>query len=227
MHFLLVGATGEAGLNVVVELLLQGHTAVALVPPSAYTKLVFFHRRLTIVVGSPLSKSDIENALHAAPSLTPSAAIITLNVVRPFATRISLPRFLADSCANVCDVLQAAGISRVVVKSVAGVGDSFAQLPQEIKASMLLPSAKYLLEDYGLVDEEIRRTKMDWTLVRAVRVQYHDSMPPNQKLDVQTLGSNGEGMGLADCVSVVNLARFMVKVAAEGLFVREAVVVRD
>ncbi|OAL34087.1 hypothetical protein AYO20_06542 [Fonsecaea nubica] len=235
MHFLLLGATGRTGQHVVSELLSQGHTAVALVRPSASTNLTA-RPGLTIAVGSPLSKADVENALHAAPSLTPSAAIITLNTVRksdsPFAPQLSPPRFLADSCANVCDVLQAAGISRVVVMSTAGVGDSWAQLPWLTKAFMRWTNVKYALEDHGLVDEEIRRTEMDWTLVRAVRLQFDDPLPPTQKLidtarDVQTLGNRGVGMSMADSVRVANVARFLVKVTVEGLFVRQAVVVRD
>ena len=53
---------------------------------------------------------------------------MTLNTVRksdsPFAAQVSHLRFLADSCANLCDVLEHAGIHRVVVMSTAGVGNS-------------------------------------------------------------------------------------------------------
>ncbi len=95
---------------------------------------------LTIVTGSPLSKSDIRSALLAAPHLSPSAAIITLNTVRksdsPFAAQISPPRFLADSCANACDVLEHAGVRRVIVMSTAGAGDSWGSLPWMSKAFM-------------------------------------------------------------------------------------------
>lgn len=98
MHFLLLGATGRTGKHVVSELLSQGHTAVALVRTAGSLTPSF---GFTVVTGSPLSKSDIETALSAAPSLTPAAAIFTLNTVRksdsPFAPQLSPPRFLADS----------------------------------------------------------------------------------------------------------------------------------
>jgi nucleoside-diphosphate-sugar epimerase len=125
MHFLLLGATGRTGQHVVSDLLAQGHTAVALVRTSGSLTP---RPGLTILVGSPLSKSDIKSALFAAPSLAPSAAIITLNAVRksdsPFAPQISPPRFLADSCANTCEVLEHAGIYCIVVMSTVGAGDS-------------------------------------------------------------------------------------------------------
>ena len=135
MHFLLLGATGRTGQHVVSELLSQGHTAVALVRTSGN---LLPRPGLTVVTGSPLSKPDIKGALTAAPGLTPSAAIVTLNAVRksdsPFAPQVSPPRFLADSCANVCEALEHADIRRIVVMSTAGVGDSWANLPWLSKA---------------------------------------------------------------------------------------------
>lgn len=233
MHFLLLGASGRTGQHVVSELLSQGHTAVALVRTSSNLGP---RPGLTIVTGSPLSKPDIQRALSAAPSQTPSAAIITLNTVRksdsPFAAQVSPPRFLADSCANVCEVLEHAGIHRIVVMSTAGVGDSWANLPWLSKAFMGLSNIKYALDDHGIVDEEMRlRTKMDWTLVRAVRLEFDDpkqkQRPAAKKTEVQTLGSSGEGLCMTDSVSVSSAAKFLVKVAVEGLFVKSAVVVRD
>ncbi|KAL6408077.1 hypothetical protein AUP68_08450 [Ilyonectria robusta] len=228
MHFLLLGATGRTGQHVVSELLSQGHTAVALVRTSGSLAP---RLGLTVVTGSPLSKSDIKSALSAAPSLTPSAAIMTLNTVRksdsPFAPQVSPPRFLADSCANICEALEQVGISRIVVMSTAGVGDSWANLPWLSKAFMGWANIKYALEDHGLVDKEVRLTKMDWTLVRAVRLQFDDpkQKPTETKADVQALGSKGDGMRMTDSVSVSSVARFLVKVAVEGLFIKSAVVV--
>ncbi|KAH7410787.1 NAD-dependent epimerase/dehydratase [Cadophora sp. MPI-SDFR-AT-0126] len=227
MHFLLLGATGRTGQHVVSELLSQGHTAVALVRPSAS---ITPRPGLTIVTGSPLSKPDLRSALLATPSMSPSAAIITLNTVRksdsPFAAQISPPRFLADSCANVCGALAEVGCRRIVVMSTAGVGDSWGKLPLLSKAFMGLTNIKHALEDHGLVDKEIRLTNMDWSLVRAVRLQFDDGKSTGVK-DVRLLGSNGDGMSMSDSVSVASVARFLVKVAVEGLFIKSAVVVTN
>ncbi|EED18073.1 conserved hypothetical protein [Talaromyces stipitatus ATCC 10500] len=220
MHFLLLGASGRTGQHVVSELLSQGYTAVALVRTSSSLTP---RPGLTIVTGSPLSKSDIRNALFAVPSLSPSAAIITLNTV----PQVSPPRFLADSCANVCEVLEHAGIRRIVVMSTAGVGDSWDNLPWLSKAFLSWTNVKYALEDHSLVDREIRLTKMDWTLVRAVRLQFDDQKLDATKREVKMLGSNGVGMSLSDSVSVTSVASFLVKVAVEGLLVKSAVVITN
>lgn len=225
MHFLLLGASGRTGQHVVSELLSQGHTAVALVRTSSNLTP---RAGLTVVTGSPLSQSDIRSALSAAPNLSPSVAIFTLNTVRasdsPFAAQVSPPRFLADSCANACEVLHQAGIRRIVVMSTAGVGDSWATLPWLSKAFMGWTNIKYALEDHGILDKEIRLTNMDWTLVRPVRLEFG-----NQKktVDVKILGSSGKGMGMTDSVGVADVARFLVKVAVDGLFIQSAVVVTN
>lgn len=228
MHFLLLGASGRTGQCVVSELLSQGHTAVALVRTSSSLKA---RTGLTIVTGSPLSKSDIQKALSAEPTLTPSAAIMTLNTVRksdnPFSAQVSPPRFLADSCANACEVLNQAGIHRIVIMSTAGVGDSWNNLPWLSKAFMGWTNVKYALEDHGILDKEIRQTNMNWTLVRAVRLEFDDQKPGSVKKEVRTLGSEGKGMTMTDSVNVTDVAEFLVKVAVEGLHIRGAVVVTD
>ncbi|SPJ76317.1 uncharacterized protein FTOL_06048 [Fusarium torulosum] len=224
MHFFLLGATGRTGKQVVSELLSHNHTAIALVRNSAN---ITPQPGLTIVTGSPLSKDDIRSALKATPGQSPTAAIMTLNAVRksesPFAAPLSPPRFLADSCANACEVLKEAGIHHFVVMSTAGVGDSWAKLPLLSRAFMGLTNVKYALEDHGLLDEEIRQTSLDWTLVRAVRLEFDNG----NKKDMEMLGSAGVGMTMSDRASVGSVAKFLVKVAVQGLFVKEAVVVRD
>jgi uncharacterized protein YbjT (DUF2867 family) len=230
MHFLLLGASGRTGQHVVSELLLQGHTVVALVRNAGS---LVSRPGLTIVTGSPLFKSDIQGAISSVPASTPSAAIVTLNTVRksdsPLASQLSPPRFLADSCANACDVLEKAGIRRIVVMSTAGVGDSWNNLPWLSKAFMGWTNIKYALEDHSLVDKEIRRSEMEWTLVRASRLEYDNPKASTKQAEaeLQILRSDGEGMRMTDSVSVSTVAKFLVEVAVHGLYVREAVVIRE
>jgi len=126
--------------------------------------------------------------------------------------------------------MEEAGIHRIVVMSTAGVGDSWATLPWVSKAFMGWTNIKYALEDHSILDKEIRLTKMEYTLVRPCRLEYDD---PKQKKsadtqkDVHTLGSNGAGLRMTDSTTVQSAARFLVKVAVEGLYIKGAVVIRD
>jgi putative NADH-flavin reductase len=230
MHFLLLGATGRTGQYVVSELLAQGHTAVALIRPSSRLTP---RPGLTIVTGSPLEKSDIQKTITAAPNLKPEAAIYTLNSGRKndgiFAPQLNPPRFLADTCAAACEVLEQANIRRIVVMSSVGVGDSWNNLPWLNKGFMALTNVKFALADHNDVDKEIRTTKMDWTLVRAPRLNYDvdTNTSVDVKKEVQTLDSKGTGMKLSDVVGIDNAARFLIKCAVEKLYIKEAVVIRE
>lgn len=231
MHFLLLGATGRTGRYVLSQLLSQGHTAVALVRNPASLSA---QPGLTVVTGSPLSRDDIKAAVTTSSTQTISGAIVTLNTVRktesPFAAPLGPPRLLADSSANVCAVLTEVGVKRIVIMSTAGVGDSWQNLPMLSRAFMGWTNVKYALEDHALVDEEVRGTDMDWTLVRGTRLVF-DETEGNEggsgQAEVETLGSAGVGMSMKDRLSVANAARFLVKVAVEGKFVKEAVVIRN
>lgn len=227
MHFLLLGATGRTGKHVVAHALAQGHTAVALVRPTSSGTLPS-QPGLTVVSGSPLVKDDIIKAMHAT-NLPVDAAIITLNTVRksdsPFAAHISPPRFLADSCTNACAVLQDARVRRVVVMSSCGVGDSWGQMPWLSRMFMGWTNVKYALADHNLVDEEIRQTKMDWTLVRPVKLDYGEVKGEKGKLE--ELGEKGVGGRVSDTANAGVVAKFLIDVAVDGRFVKQAVVVRD
>jgi len=220
MHFLLLGATGRTGKHVLSELLSQNHTATALVRTNTLTP----HPSLITIIGSPLSKDDIRKAIATKH---PTAAIFTLNTPRksdsPFAAQVGTPRFLTDSCANLCEVLSRAGVTRIVVMSTAGVGDSWGNLPLLSRAFMGLTNIKYALEDHILLDKEIRKTGMEWSLVRPVRLEHEDESVK----DVETLGRNGVGMSMSESITPASAAKFLVKVAVEGLYVKEEVVIRN
>ncbi|KAH7014608.1 uncharacterized protein B0I36DRAFT_255572 [Microdochium trichocladiopsis] len=226
MHFLLLGATGRTGKLVVSEALSQGHTAVALVRNAA---ALSSKQGLTVVQGSPLVKDDISKCLVAAPGgARVDAAIITLNTVRasdsPFAAPLSPPRLLADSCANACAVLQEAGISRIVIMSTAGAGDSWQGLPWLSRAFMGWTNIKYALADHNLVEEKVRRTGMDWTLVRPVKLDYEAEKDSGS---LEELGQVGKGVRVSDTANTARVARFLIETAVQGRFIKSAVVIRD
>ena len=89
---------------------------------------------------------------------------------------------------------------------------------------MSCTNIKYALEDHNLLDEEIRKTNMDWTLVRAVRLDFGEQ---RVRKEVEVLDGKGVGMGVSDSVDVASVARFLVRVAVEGSYGRSAVVVRS
>ncbi|KAL1893485.1 hypothetical protein Sste5346_006313 [Sporothrix stenoceras] len=224
MHFLLLGATGRTGQLVVTELLTQGHTAVALVrnpdklPP---------RKGLTVVKGSSLAKADIEMTITAT-STPVDGCIFTLGTLResesPFAKQVTPPRFLADSAGVASEVLLAHNVSRLVIMSTAGTGDSWPGLPLVFRAYMGWTNLKYVLADHNLMDVDVRATKTAWTLVRPIRLEFDTK----KVTELDVLDSRGSGrLKMSDCAHIRAVARFLVKVAVEGIYIRETVVVRD
>lgn len=95
-----------------------------------------------------------------------------------------------------------------------------------LKAFMVWTNIRFALRDHNLLDEEIRKTQLDWTLVRASRLDYYDAKEQNAG-GVRTLNAQGAGTGISDSCSVSGAARFPVKVAVDRSYVKEAVVIRD
>lgn len=97
------------------------------------------------------------------------------------------------------------------------------------KQSIATLNVKYALEDHKIVDKEVRLINMDWTLIRAVRLQFDDQNSPSKhrNLEIKALNSKGDGMGLTDSVTTSSVARLLVMVAVEGLYIQSAVVVRN
>ncbi|CAK7203826.1 hypothetical protein SEUCBS139899_006574 [Sporothrix eucalyptigena] len=214
MHFLLLGATGRTGQLVVTELLTEGHTAVALVrnPDRLPAR-----KGLTVVKGSPLVKADMEKAITATPTPV-DACIFTLGTLResesPFAKQVTPPRFLADAASVASEALLAHNASRLVIMSTAGVGDSWPGLPWVFRAYMGWTNIKHVLADHNLVDAEVRTTKTAWTLVRPIRLEFDTK----KVTEMDVLNSRGSGrLKMSDCAHITGVARFLVKVAVEGI----------
>ena len=223
MHFLVIGASGRTGKLVVNEALSRGHILTALVRdlPSLGVQ-----EGLIIVEGSPLHTADVEKAFMACSPAVPDAAIVTLNSVReadsPFAKHISPPRLMADASNVVVAVLSNHGVKRIVTMSTLGVGDSWARLPTLTKAFMHYTNIKPTLDDHNLVDQEMKKSEMEYTLVRPTRLAYDDVVKP-----MKTCGSDGKGLGLTASTTTGTAARFLVEVAESGDYKGEAIAISN
>ncbi|KAL6410043.1 NmrA-like protein [Ilyonectria robusta] len=211
MRILLVGANGRTGRLVLSEAINRGHTITALVRnPSSLEALP----GLTIVKGSPLDPSSIEDAFKATDTTDqPSAVIVTLNSARasdnPFAKSISPPRLLAESVTNVVAAMENHGVSKLVYTSAFGVGTSAKNMPLLMRLLVRYSNLGVAYEDHEEVDELVKKSSLKWTLVRPV------VMTEKEKKDVNILEDDGRGAGLSANISRASVAAFLVE-AAEG-----------
>lgn len=211
MRMLLVGANGRTGLLVVNEAISRGHTVTALVRnPSSLEP----QPGLTIAKGSPLDASSIEAAFKATDNTDqPSAVIVTLNAARasdnPFAKSISPPRLLAESVTNILATMENYGVHKFVYTSAFGVGSSAQNLPLLMRLLIRYSNLGLAYKDHEEVDEIVKKSKSDWTLVRPV------VMTEKEKQNVKCLEDDGKGAGMSASISRASVAAFLVD-AAEG-----------
>ncbi|KAF7554235.1 hypothetical protein G7Z17_g3058 [Cylindrodendrum hubeiense] len=211
MRLLLVGANGRTGRLVLSEAISRGHTVTALVRnPSSLEP----QSGLTIVKGSPLDPSAIEDAFKATETTDqPSAVIVTLNAPRasdsPFAKNISPPRLLAESVTNILAAMKSHGVSKFVYTSALGVGSSAYNLPFLMRMLVRYSNLGLTYKDHEEVDEIVKASNLDWTLVRPTL------MKETEKQDVKTFENDGDGIGMLATISRASVAAFLVE-AAEG-----------
>ena len=213
-HFFLLGGSGRTGGHIIDYALSKGHTLTALVrDPDKVTPRV----GLTVVQGTPTSRSDVNGAIGGA-----DAVIVALNSTRrsdaPWAKPVSPPRLMADSVANSTAAMAARGIRRIVVLSASGVGDSLSRQPLPLRWMFTHTNLKYTYADHNLVDREIRDTDTDWTLVRPVAF---NKKPEAGRIAVTDI----HGPKPSFSISRAAVAQFAVDVIDKGAHIHEAPII--
>jgi len=153
----------------------------------------------------------------------PDVVITTLNAPRasdsPFAKPIAPPRFMADAIANICEVMKANGVTKIIIMSAFGVGDSFQNLNFLMKPIISYTNMAKQFNDHNLVDSEIRKSGLDWTLVRPAMLNGEEALP------VKIMESDGKGAGFMPSVSRESVAVFMVQAAETSEWINKSPVI--
>ena len=164
--------------------------------------------------GTPLSKSDIVNAVEATPDDLPKSVIVTLNSGRtsdnPFAKPTAPQRFMADSNANAVAAMKEYGIRKIVVMQALGVGTSFPNLLFAMRWVVRHSNMAVSFEDHEFVDQEIRQTGVDYVLVRPARLTEGEAKP------VKMYGDNGDLIGGFAAITKKSVAVFLVDAAEKS-----------
>ena len=213
-HFFLLGGSGRTGGHIIDYALRKGHTLTALVrDPDKVTPRV----GLTVVQGTPTSRSDVNGAIGGA-----DAVIVALNSTRrsdtPWAKPVSPPRLMADSVASATAAMATRGIRRIVVVSAFGVGDSLSTVALPLRWMFTRTNLKYTYADHNLVDKEIRDTDTDWTLLRPAA---YNKKPEAGKIAVTDI----HGPKPSFSISRAAVAQFAVDVVDKGAYIHEAPII--
>lgn len=161
-HILVLGGSGRTGRLVIEEALRRGHAVTSLVrDPSA----VVPGDRLTVVEGSPLRPDDVDLAMRGT-----HAVIVALSNVGssdwPWARQVSPPDLLSEAVRTVTDAMRSRGLKRVVLLSALGTGDSVTSVPFLLRWTTGFLRLGTVYADHERADDELRRSGLDWTIVR-------------------------------------------------------------
>ena len=209
LHLLILGATGATGRLAVTEALRLGHHVTALARRPA--RLGVTHARLTTVA------CDVTADSHGlAVALRGQDAVLSI-LGRGLGLRSG--RLIERSVAALLPAMAQYGPSRLVFVSAFGVGDSLAEAPMLLRLAFRTVLAG-IYRDKAIGEEAIRRSALDWTIVRLAHLT---DTPATGLYEV------GDRLPLAGVrhISRADVAAFLVKCVADAAFSRRTVAVRS
>ncbi len=123
---LVLGGTGQTGRCLVRQALDRGMGVHAVVRDAR--RLPIVSDRLTVVTGTPVDDAAVRAAMTGCHAVL-SALGVSRTSAWPWAATTSPPDFMASSIATTVGVMKDLGLTRIVVVSAGGVGDSAGDMP--------------------------------------------------------------------------------------------------
>lgn len=152
MKIVIFGATGTVGRHIVDRALLEGHEVTAFARKAA--SVVLDHPRLTVIEGDVMLEGDVLCAVAGQ-----DAVIVALGAGRNGAIR-------SVGTQHVVDAMKRQGVSRLIVQSTLGAGDSRPALNFFWKRIMFGLLLRPAYADHQRQEEIVAASGLDWTLVR-------------------------------------------------------------
>lgn len=163
MRVLVVGASRGTGAELVRELADRGHLVTAFARhPGADDG------RATVVTGDAMDADAVAKAVSGQ-----DAVVVTLGITgNPFRVRLTrragTPLTIRSAgTANVIAAMQAQGVSRLVVQTTYGIGETYGDLPLALKAFFTL-AIRPQVDDHAVQEAAVRSSGLAWTIVRPV-----------------------------------------------------------
>ena len=209
MKLAILGATGSTGKLLVQQALGAGHHVVAFARTPS--KLGIEHEHLDMVQG------DVQDAEQVANAIAGTEAV--LSVLGPTSNEPAYE--VSRGMVNILAAMEKHGVRRLIQTVGAGVGDSRDEpglFDRMIKVLLKLAS-RHVFEDMVRVNDIIRASDLDWTLVR---VPMLTDEPPAGDVKVGYLGK-----GVGSRISRADIAAFMLKQADSDTYLRQAPVISN
>lgn len=157
MKITIFGATGKTGINVVEKALESGHTVRAFVRTPS--KLGDLKDKVTIIQGSINDSEEIKDAIDGSDCVV---SVLGHGKGTP-------ANMQTDAIKNIITAMNTSGVKRLIALTGAGVyaqGDKPTFLNNTVSAILKLV-AKSVFEDGLNYTEEITKSDLNWTVLRA------------------------------------------------------------
>ncbi len=157
---LVVGASRGIGLETVKRALDAGHVVRAMARSARRIRVR--HANLETFAGDVLDRSSVDRALEGV-----DAVVQTLGISMGPQTMLRPVRFFSDATRTLVAAMQAARVRRLIAVTGFGAGDSRARGGCLYNAAFQLVLGR-AYEDKDVQEQIIRRSGLDWVIVRPV-----------------------------------------------------------
>lgn len=156
-----IGATGGTGCAIVESALAAGHEVVAVARRPEAVKIQ--NARLNIRRGDVLEPDTLQQAIYGADAVV--SAIGTGRAKEP-------TRFYSEAVENIIAAMRRENVRRLICVGASGYVDEprhpvWMRLMQKI---LVQPLLRYSYEDMMRMEEIVKKSELDWTIVRPPRL---------------------------------------------------------
>lgn len=163
-------------------------------------------KNLTILQGDALDKSAVASALIGQDAVVQCLGVGGFGDGKP-------TLLVSQATQNIIQAMQDQHIQRLVCMSNTGVGGGYT--PWIMKAlifPLFLRKLRPIMEDKERMEKLIKKTSLDWTIVRFPNITQHTSKGTLRVSD------NGKGIGFS--ITVEDSADFLLSLLTERLHIR-------
>ena len=169
MKILVLGATGRTG-KLFARLAVSGnHQVTAIVRNKNNAN----EPGVNYIEGSPTDEQLLTRVLQGF-----DAVVVSLNINRtsdsPFARVISPLTLISDSVKAVITAMKKNNVKQIITISASGVGDSWKEMPLIARLFIRNSNIWKAYEDHDRQEQIVRRSDLDWTIVRPVMLNDKD-----------------------------------------------------
>lgn len=206
MKVVIFGANGKTGILLVEQALAKGHHVIAYIRRPG--SIMIENPKLKIVVGNlnePLKMKDAVTGADACISALGGGSL----------TKHSSE--MIHGIKTIVSVLEIAKVHRFIYLSSLGAGESLYLIPQPLRFLLSKVLLRVPLADHNANEDTIRKSKLQWTLVRP------GSLTDGQLSGNLKHGSDKTRIKGGASISRSNVASFMIQQLTDSTYIQKAV----